>query len=86
MAEGAPDDFELDELNCHPLMTTLLRCIGQLNARQLSGADTDGKGMPFWLRRAARTRDAHCNPSRLATIAWMRTCERVHATRALHAG
>ncbi|KAL1530268.1 hypothetical protein AB1Y20_001180 [Prymnesium parvum] len=44
-----PDDFELDELNCHPLMAILMRCIRKLHSRKLGGSDYKNGGMPYWL-------------------------------------
>ena len=44
-------DFELDELNRQPVMITLMRCVSQLSVRNLTGEDSAGSGMPFWLSK-----------------------------------
>jgi hypothetical protein len=46
-------DFELDELNQHPLMATLMRCVGQLHTRDIAGTDPSpaAGGMPWWLSK-----------------------------------
>ena len=47
--EASSGDYELDELNRHPLMDILMRCVSTLEKRELVGSDE--LGMPLWMSR-----------------------------------
>lgn len=49
--DGA-DEYEMDELNQHPITITLMRCVTQLRERNLFGAEASacGAGAQFWRR------------------------------------